>query len=186
RHPQIRGQQPIEPASKVTGRQCAGRYVKVRNLPGGVHPGVGAAGDSQGGRDPGDRRQRSFQFALDGPPPGLAGPSGETRAVVADIEAIAQKPAIPSAGGGLLCCGTRGQDSASTSCPAGASAASGASDAAGSSALAGCCVCCVWDRPLKARCLTSSTSAAVRSVTSAMIAIGALSPLRGIVLTIRV
>src|SRR5690349_14835984 len=150
--------------------QRVGWHVEMRDLPGGMYTGVSASGHGQRGRCPYDSRQRGFQFPLDSTPAGLTGPPGETGAVVADIQAVAQEPATPSVGNGLLRCSARGQDSASSPCSASGTAVGASADVSAASAVVASVASVAGRLRLwKARRLASSTSAAVRSVTSAMI-----------------
>ena len=68
------------------------RQVDVRDLPAGVHPGVGPARDRQLDRgervlaEPQHHAERVLQLPLHGPPPPLLGPAGEVLAVVAQVQ----------------------------------------------------------------------------------------------------
>ena len=71
----------------------------MRDLAGGMHPGVGTARDRQRDSLPQHGPQRRFEHLLHGAAARLAGPSGEVRAVVADVQPDAVEPAIPVDGG---------------------------------------------------------------------------------------
>jgi hypothetical protein len=60
----------------------------MRHLAAGVDPGVGPAGHGQRGRlwQPEHPAERFGQGLLYGALPGLAGPAGKARAVVADVD----------------------------------------------------------------------------------------------------
>jgi hypothetical protein len=88
----------------------------VRNLPGGVHAGVGAPSNGEVGLDPRHSRHSVLDNALDGASLGLPSPSGEAGPVVADIQPVAQEPAIPDGDSGFLQCVARTQDQSSSSC----------------------------------------------------------------------
>ena len=83
--PDVGGQHPGEPAHQPRGVEVVGQ-VRRRDLPGGVHAGVGAAGHREHDRPPQHGGQRTDQDARDRAPAGLDGPAGEVGAVVGDVE----------------------------------------------------------------------------------------------------
>ncbi len=79
------------------------RQVQMDHLPARVHPCVGpaGAGDPQV-RQPEHGREGALELGLHGAQAGLGGPAGEVGAVVPQVEAQTDEPAVPGVGGGGL------------------------------------------------------------------------------------
>ena len=60
--------------------------IGVRNLPGRMHPGIGAARNSQRERHPENNGQGVLEDALHGRSIRLSGPAAERRAVISDVQ----------------------------------------------------------------------------------------------------
>src|SRR5699024_4518970 len=94
-------------ASGQGGEHGVGQ-VQVADLAAGVHPGVGAAGDGDAGRDTGDPAQRLLELALDGALTRLGRPAVEVGAVIGEVQSQAGRAAA-AASRGRGGCGDVGQ-----------------------------------------------------------------------------
>ncbi|GAB3486457.1 hypothetical protein GCM10027521_28810 [Amycolatopsis cihanbeyliensis] len=113
------------------------------DLAGGVYTGVGSPGDNDGTRDRRTRglpRQRLLENPLHRPPIGLPRPTREIGAVIADVEAQTNEPALPRSGsdGLVRWIYSRQESSSDVACDASKPAASAASALANHTSAMAC------------------------------------------------